>query len=83
MKKRIPTFIGSVVDLFFVKVLNNRKKNQLLSEVHTSKTDETPVKNWGKTAVFLPETGENHLAASLYQLELERTKVSALALTAL
>ena len=79
MKKLIPTLIGFVVNLFFVKVLNNRKKHQLISEVHVSKTDELQVKNWGKTAVFLPETGENHLAASLYQLELERTKVSALA----
>lgn len=42
-------------------------------------TGELDVNNWGKSATYLPETGECYLSVSLCQFEEERVKASAFA----
>jgi len=77
---KITTKINTLTrKLALLKLSRFNKRHQPESVVFTHYTKEPDMKNWGKTAEYLPEVGENHLAASLFQLELELAKASAVA----
>jgi hypothetical protein len=73
---KINTLTGK---LDFLKLSRFNKRHQPESVVFSNYSNEPNVKNWGKTAEYLPEVSENHLATSLFQFELERAKVTAVA----
>jgi hypothetical protein len=79
MKKYKSNLFGFARNLATAKFLNRNKKHQSESAVSFSESNEQDIKNWGKTAEYLPEVGGNHLATSLFQLELERARASAVA----
>ncbi len=79
MKIFTSNLIGFIGKLPTSKLLNGNKRQPLESEVVASNLNEPHVRNWGKTANFLPEIGECHLSTALYQLELERARASAVA----
>ena len=79
MKKYKSNLFGFARNLATAKFLNRNKNHQSESAVSFSEPNEQYVKNWGKTAEYLPEVGGNHLATSLFQLELERARASAVA----
>ena len=55
------------------------KKQKLATRLISSKTDRRLENNGERWFHSLPETGEGHLAISLYQFELERAKAIAVA----
>jgi len=79
MKKFTSNLIVLARNLAIAKFLNPNKSHQSESGVTFRESNQQYVKNWGKTAEYLPEVGGNHLATSLFQLELERAKASAIA----
>lgn len=79
MKKLKSNLFGFARNLAIVKFLNRNKSHQSESVVSFYESNEQYIKNWGKTAEYLPEVGENHLATSLFQFELERARASAVA----
>lgn len=79
MKKFKSNLFGFARNLAIAKFFNLNKNHQAKSAITFFESNEQYVKNWGKTAEFLPEVGGNHLAASLFQLELERVRASAVA----
>ena len=79
MKKIKSNLFGFTRNLSIVKFLNRNKSHQSESAVSFYESNEQDVRNWGKTAEYLPEVGGNHLATSLFQLELARAKASAIA----
>jgi len=73
---KIKTLTGK---LALLKISRFNKTHQPESVVFTHYSKEPNIKNWGKTAEYLPEVGGNHLAISFFQLELERAKAAAVA----
>ena len=55
------------------------QKQKLATRLVSSKTDRRHENNGERWFHSLPETGEGHLAISLYQFELERAKAIAVA----
>lgn len=77
---KIATKINTLTrKLALLKLSRFNKRPQPESVVFSHYSKETNAKNWGKTAEYLPEVGGNHLAASFFQLELERAKAAAVA----
>ena len=75
-------FLISFTDLIGnLPIINRiRRINKLLTTSKSSISSlEQDVNNWGKTAAYLPETGECYLSISLCQFEEERVKSSVLA----
>ena len=66
-KLALPKFLG------LYRKLNSK------SPIPYNESVDQQTRNWGKTAEYMPEFGENHLATSLFQLELERAKATAVA----
>jgi hypothetical protein len=79
MKKFKSNLFRFARNLAIAKFFNRNKNHQTKSSVTFFESNEQYEKNWGKTAEYLPEVSENHLATSLFQLELERAKVTAVA----
>ena len=78
--KKITTKINALTGkMALLRISRFNKRRQPESVIHSHYSNEPDVKNWGKTAEYLPAIGENHLASSLFQLELERARASAVA----
>jgi hypothetical protein len=78
MGKYAQSFIAFIGKFPIVKHYTSKRKRLLISatSIEAGEQDEN---NWGKSAAYLPETGECYLSISLYQFEEERRKVSAFA----
>ena len=65
------------IDLLTLNRFNQKQK--LATQLYSSKSDRRHENNGERWFHTLPETGEGHLAISLYQFELERAKAIVVA----
>jgi len=63
----------------FLKLYGFYRKHLLKSALSFNEEKDRDVKNWGKTAEYLPEVGECYISTSFYQFEEEWVRANAFA----